>query len=123
MLRHSRALKRTACEGADPERPLTDIGRQQAQRIIPVLSAYGVTRVVSSDATRCLETVAPYARDHVLAIETDPGVSEEGATPDSVAAGILDALGVADEPLAPGEMIVCHHRKGRVVAVERHSVV
>ena len=27
-----------------------------------------------------------------------------------------------EEPLSPGEMVVCHHRKGRVVAVERHLV-
>jgi hypothetical protein len=36
---------------------------------------------------------------------------------------ILAALGVAEEPLAPSEMVVCHHRKGRVVAVERHLAV
>jgi 8-oxo-dGTP diphosphatase len=35
---------------------------------------------------------------------------------------VLAALGVTEEPLAPGEMVVCHHRKGRVVAVERHLV-
>jgi 8-oxo-dGTP diphosphatase len=35
---------------------------------------------------------------------------------------ILAALGVAEEPLALGEMVVCHHRKGRVVATERHLV-
>jgi len=35
---------------------------------------------------------------------------------------VLASLGVAEEPLAPGEMVVCHHRKGRVVAVERHLV-
>jgi 8-oxo-(d)GTP phosphatase len=143
VLRHARAMKRATWEGPDPDRPLADVGRVQAQHLIPVLSAYGVTRVVSSDATRCLTTVAPYARDHVLAIETDPGVSEEGATPASVAAAvadllagkesavlcshrpvlpdILDALGVSEEQLAPGELVVCHHRKGRVVAVERHS--
>jgi 8-oxo-(d)GTP phosphatase len=36
---------------------------------------------------------------------------------------ILAALGVAEEPLDLGEMVVCHHRKGRVVAVERHLAV
>ena len=30
---------------------------------------------------------------------------------------------VAEEPLDLGEMVVCHHRKGRVVAVERHLAV
>jgi phosphohistidine phosphatase SixA len=112
---------------------------------VPVLSAYGVTRVVSSDSKRCVRTVAPYADDHVLAVETLSGINEEEATPDSVnetvamvlaqkesavlcshrpvLPEILAALGVAEEPLAPGEMVVCHHRKGRVVAVERHLVL
>ncbi len=36
---------------------------------------------------------------------------------------ILAELGVTEEPLAPGEMVVCHHRKGRVVATERHLVL
>ena len=31
---------------------------------------------------------------------------------------VLDALGVPDVRLEPGEMLVVHHRKGRVVASE-----
>jgi 8-oxo-dGTP diphosphatase len=142
ILRHARASKRGAWKGPDAERPLTDLGRRQAQHLVPMLSAYGITRIVSSDSERCLQTVAPYARDHVLAIETEPGINEEESTPGSVAAAvtdllagkegavlcshrpvlpqILEDLGVQEEPLAPGEMIVCHHRRGRVVAVERH---
>ena len=34
---------------------------------------------------------------------------------------VLDALGVPDDVrLEPGEMLVVHHRKGRIVATERH---
>ena len=108
-----------------------------------MLSAYGVTRIVSSDSARCRQTVQPYADDHVLPLEAEAGLNEEEWTPDSVRAvltdllsgkenavlcshrpvlpEILTALGVTEEPLAPGEMVVCHHRKGRVVAVERHT--
>jgi 8-oxo-dGTP diphosphatase len=142
VLRHARAVKRASWEGADEERPLTDAGRLQAARLVPVLSAYGVTRVLSSPSERCRATVAPYADDHVLGVEDVPGVKEEEFTLDSVSEAvamllaqkesavlcshrpvlpdILAALGVAEEPLAPGEMVVCHHRKGRVVATERH---
>ena len=35
---------------------------------------------------------------------------------------VLDALGVADVKLEPGEMLVVHHRKGDVVATERVRV-
>jgi 8-oxo-(d)GTP phosphatase len=144
VLRHGRAQKRTTWTGPDTERPLTELGRLQAAGLAPVLSAYGVTRVVSSDAERCVQTVSPYARDHVLPIEELAGLNEEDSTPDSVNETVavllaqkesavlcshrpvlpelLASLGVAEEPLAPGEMVVCHHRKGRVVAVERHLV-
>ncbi|HEX7715801.1 MAG TPA: NUDIX hydrolase [Marmoricola sp.] len=144
VLRHARAQKRGTWSGPDEERPLTSLGRQQARALIPVLSAYGVTRVVTSDSARCEQTVSPYAADHVLGVQTTPAVNEEDATSASVRElvdellaqkesavlcshrpvlpQILEELGITEEPLAPGEMVVCHHRKGRVVAVERHSV-
>jgi 8-oxo-dGTP pyrophosphatase MutT (NUDIX family)/phosphohistidine phosphatase SixA len=144
VVRHSRATKRGTWTGADDERPLTSVGRLQAKELIPVLSAYGVTRVVSSDSLRCLNTVSPYARDHVLGIEAVPGLNEEDWTPvtvstsvSSLLAGkenavlcshrpvlptIMEALGVSEEPLSPGELVVLHHRKGRVVATERYLV-
>jgi 8-oxo-dGTP diphosphatase len=142
VLRHARARKRDSWAGDDTDRPLTGAGRRDAAALAPVLAAYGVTRVVSSDSTRCLDTVRPYADDHVLAIEAEHGLSEEGwsaaavrSVLDGLLAGkesavvcthrpvlpeVLDVLGVTEEPLGPGEMVVCHHRKGRVVAVERH---
>ena len=144
VVRHGRATKREAWDGSDDERPLTTVGRMQAQALIPVLSAYGVTRVVSSDSLRCLHTVSPYARDHVLGIEVVPGVNEEDSTPVTVQTTvssllgtkenavlcshrpvlpqILDCLEVSEEPLSPGEIVVAHHRKGRVLATERYLV-
>jgi 8-oxo-dGTP pyrophosphatase MutT (NUDIX family)/phosphohistidine phosphatase SixA len=144
VLRHARARKRSTWKKHDATRPLTELGRLQARSVIPVLSAYGVTRIVSSDAARCQKTVAPYAKDHVLGIEVEPGINEEESTRKTIGSTvakllsqkesavlcthrpvlplIFDALGIADEPLTPGEFVVCHHRKGRVVAVERHLV-
>jgi 8-oxo-(d)GTP phosphatase len=145
VLRHGRAQKRASWDGPDAERPLLPEGQLQAQWLVPVLAAYGVTRVLTSPSTRCRDTVLPYAEDQVLGIEEVPGVEEEGFTADSVnetvarlltqkesavlcshrpvLPEILAALGVAEEPLDLGEMVVCHHRKGRVVAVERHLAV
>lgn len=144
VVRHGRATKRATWQGSDDERPLTQVGRIQARSLIPVLSAYGITRVITSDSLRCLHTVAPYARDHVLAIEAVPGLNEEHSTPvtvettvQGVLAGkenavlcshrpvlpqVFDILGITEEPLAAGEMVVCHHRKGRVLATERYLV-
>ena len=144
VLRHGQAHKRGSWDGPDAERPLSQVGKQQARDLVPVLSAYGVTRVVTSDSLRCVRTVSPYARDHVLAVEEVAGLNEDEATAGSVddvvatllaqkesavlcthrpvLPDVLASLGVAEEPLAPAEMVVCHHRKGRVVAVERHRV-
>jgi 8-oxo-(d)GTP phosphatase len=144
VLRHARARKRASWEGPDAERPLSGPGTRDAEALVPVLSAYGVTRVVSSDSLRCRQTVQPYAEDHVLGIDADPRINEESWTPEAVAAvvsallgdtesavlcshrpvlpSILEELSADETPLAPGEMVVCHHRRGRVVAVERHRV-
>lgn len=144
VLRHGRARKRTSWTGPDSERPLTEVGRLQARSLVPVLSAYGVSRIVSSDSERCLRTVMPYARDHVLPVEALPGINEEDSSGETVShtvghllaqkenavlcshrpvlPHIFDELGVEEEPLAPGELVVVHHRKGKVVATERHLV-
>ena len=111
--------------------------------MIPLLHAYGVARVVTSPSTRCVETVQPYATEQVLPMSEIDELSEEGF--DEAAAGhlldellttpepsalcshrpalprIFELLGVEEEPLAPGEVVVCHHRKGAVVATERHA--
>lgn len=144
VVRHGHATRRTTWQGNDDERPLTGVGQLQASSLIPVLSAYGVSRVVSSDSLRCLHTVTPYARDHVLGIEAVPGINEGDSNPvtiETTVRGLLagrenavlcshrpvlpqvfSLLGVKEEPLAPGEIVVCHHRKGRVVATERYLV-
>ncbi len=141
VLRHGRARRRSEWTGADPARPLTDVGKAQARSIGPVLAAYGVTQVVTSDWRRCVDTVQPYADDMVLPVETVPDLNEERALPlpvldrlladresavlcthRPVLPAVLARLGVEEEPLAPGEMVVCHHRQRRVVATERFLV-
>lgn len=141
VLRHGRALRRAEWTGPDDVRPLTDVGRDQARGIEPVLAAYGVTRVVTSNWRRCVDTVLPYAEDMVLPIEVVPDLNEDRADPVAtldallgdwesavlcthrpVLPAVLAGLGIDEEPLAPGEMVVCHHRQGRVEATERYLV-
>ena len=61
VLRHSAARSRKGWRQDDRLRPLIQLGRHQAQRLIPVLAAYDVTRVISSSSARCVETVGPYS--------------------------------------------------------------
>ncbi len=144
VLRHAEACPRGDWSGDDAERPLLEPGRAQAERIWPLLAAYGVTRVVTSTSLRCVETVAPYADAAGVALELEPRLSEEGAsakrvrrilegladdprpavlcTHRPVLPSVFGALGIADPGLATGEMLVAHLRKGVVVASERHRV-
>ena len=56
VVRHSQARSRKSWRGDDRERPLLATGRQQAERLVPVLAAYDVRRPVSSSSTRCVQT-------------------------------------------------------------------
>jgi len=145
VLRHGDARSRKAWRRQDDRlRPLIQAGRQQAQRVIPVLAAYDVTRVVSSSSTRCVETVAPYADTTGWKLELEDWLSEEAASADGIvgivdelATGdegavlcshrpvlptVFDALGLPDPRLEPGGLLVAHVRKGRVVATEAHQI-
>ncbi len=58
-LRHAKAVPREEWKGKDAARPLAPRGRKQATSIVGPLMAFGVRRIVSSPATRCVKTVAP----------------------------------------------------------------
>ena len=77
IVRHAHACPRSTWAEADPLRPLDARGRERAEALVPILTSYGVTRVVTSPAVRCLDTVLPYAVAAELKIRLKPGLSEE----------------------------------------------
>lgn len=81
LLRHARAVARDKWVGSEAERPLTRMGVAQALDLVPLLSAFGVSQVVSSPWRRCEQTVAPYA-----ALGSAPTLLVDALTEDSVAA-------------------------------------
>ncbi|WP_377320816.1 NUDIX domain-containing protein [Pimelobacter simplex] len=150
VLRHARARSRSAWRGPDAGRTLLKVGEAEADRLVPLLAAYGVTRVLTSTSTRCVQTVRPYAETAGYPFDLRPRLTEENAAPRPVAKIVhelldgdgataenavlcthrpvlplvYDAAGVElapDDGLAPAEMLVLHVRKGRIVAVERHQ--
>jgi 8-oxo-dGTP diphosphatase len=142
VLRHATAHLRTAWKGDDLDRPLTKPGQAQAAKLQRLLKAYGVKRIVTSPATRCAQTVDTYAKSIQTFLEVDDRLSEETTAKrvDRSIATILDrkgplvvcthrptlpwvfaALRMDPIELAPGEGIVVHHLKGRVVATEPFS--
>jgi len=78
IVRHAKSRSRSSWEGADPLRPLNTRGRRRAETLIPILAAYGVTRVITSPSVRCLDTVLPYAISAGLRPRIKSGLSEEG---------------------------------------------
>ncbi len=56
--------------------PLDDLGRRQADQLADRLETVGVTRIVSSDLSRALDTVRPLAARVGVEPETDPRLRE-----------------------------------------------
>jgi 8-oxo-dGTP diphosphatase len=95
VLRHASAGDRSTWAGDDRERPLDALGEEQAEALIPLLAAYRVQRLLSADVLRCLETIAPYARQARLEVESEPLLSEAGYAerPDLAVERLLAMLG------------------------------
>ena len=106
MVRHAQAVKRRDWDGKDTLRPLTRSGMAVAERLSDVLAAVGANRLISSDAERCVATLAPYAASIGRDIHLWPEISERGY--DSDPAGLR---GLGEKAWKPGRVtVVCSHR-------------
>lgn len=107
FLRHTSAMKRADYRGKqDSGRPLSGRGRAQAEELVPLLSAFGIRRVHSSSAARCVQTVRPFATAAHVSVRKEPLISEEGFD-DKPKAGLARVLELAQiqQPL-----VICSHR-------------
>jgi 8-oxo-dGTP diphosphatase len=97
VVRHAHAGNRSAWKGKDVDRPLDDLGRQQAEVNAGLHAAYDVSRTYSADVRRCRETLAPYADRTGLVIEDEHLFSEAGypSDPSGAAERALHAVGAA----------------------------
>jgi 8-oxo-dGTP diphosphatase len=73
--------------------------------MVPLLASFGVTRVVSSSSTRCVQTLEPYAASIGTTVRSRKSLTEESfeAAPEKAVAAIARLLERA-EPTA-----VCSH--------------
>ena len=62
MLRHAKALERDEWQGGDEDRPLQLVGQLQAKRMLSLYQVFGLDEIHTSDAVRCLDTVAQMAK-------------------------------------------------------------
>ena len=136
ILRHAKAMDRKDWSRKDPTRPINSRGRRQSAMLVPMLEAYGVSKLVSSTSTRCLATLLPYADERKITIEKHGLLSEEEGKDNPKGVGnlarkireatlhsgaptvvcvhrpvlphILDALEIAPTSLVTGEFLVAH---------------
>ncbi|WP_127842701.1 NUDIX hydrolase [Actinomyces wuliandei] len=116
LVRHARAVKRSVwnrprkrdTETDEATRPLTrDQGEGRAQALVPILSAYGVARVITSPWRRCADTVAPYAWAAGLEAEQVGSLTEAAHAdkPKAVRTVVTHELRHPEAPVA-----LCTHR-------------
>jgi 8-oxo-dGTP diphosphatase len=148
LLRHTKALKRDLWDGDDGDRPLEHVGQIQAAKIPAIYAPYGIEKIYSSDAIRCVQTIEAMAAEYGITPIYSSEISEFGFEKDSEKA--LDyALSVMlsnkssvmcshnpvlpklvkkligkknfkrlSAELKPGDSFVLHHRDGEVIAVD-----
>lgn len=76
LLRHGWAGKRKDADANDSQRPLDSRGREQRKAIRDLLMAHPITRIGSSNYTRCVETVNPFARRLGIPVELESALVE-----------------------------------------------
>lgn len=84
IMRHTQAMKRADWSAStsssakdDTKRPLTSVGRMQANGLVGALAAFGVSSLHSSDSVRCRDTIGPFATARSLSVTLEQTVSEE----------------------------------------------
>lgn len=106
VLRHGHARPKSAWGREDAERPLVEAGRQQAQFLATLLTAWSPRKVFSSPWKRCVQSIEPYAEANGAKVRTKGRLSEDGHRRDRGKTASLVA-----KQLRKGQpVMVCTHR-------------
>ena len=97
LVRHAHALNRHEWAHDDIERPLAERGFLQAQALIDLLGDKGISRLLTSPAVRCRQTLDPLAAHLGLPIDEAPELLEGSSV--TGARALLDAVAGADVAL------------------------
>ncbi len=125
IARHGKALGRSLWYGEEGRRPLTPMGHAHAAAMVPVLAAYGVSRVVSSQWERCAATVEPYVKaggltpwlsEHLSEAKHEQSPARVARTVRELLAGRASAVLCTHRPVLPTVLDVLGHHASRAVA-------
>jgi 8-oxo-dGTP diphosphatase len=104
-LRHGKAEPRAGWKGPDASRPLTDRGVKQAAGDVGTLRAWRPRRIITSDAVRCVATVAPLAAATGIKPRREHGISQ-----DAYEEGNADVRGVVGKRVRSRKTaVLCSH--------------
>lgn len=149
MLRHAKALDRAEWQGEDEDRPLDQLGQQQAKRMLSLYQVYGLLEVHTSDAVRCYDTVSSLCRALGIEPKISGVLSEYGfkknkdkaidyakdlikenqpallCSHNPILPQMMEKItkkidfDYPDNKLQPGEAWIVHHDKKKVLQVDR----
>lgn len=107
IVRHGKALSRSAWSEDEPSRPLTRLGARQAIDLVGIFSALGIESALSSPWRRCVQTLSPWSQLGGVEIAARDELTEWAvhSAPER-AASIVDDL--VASPCAP--TVMCVHR-------------
>ena len=105
LLRHAKAVSRDEWQGDDDDRPLDDLGENQARRMLAIYQVFNLSQIHTSDAVRCFSTVEPMAKGLAIKLEVTGKLSESGYRKDKER-----AFDYAKELLKEGSnSLICSH--------------
>jgi broad specificity phosphatase PhoE len=110
LVRHAHAGNKHQWPGPDRDRPLSPTGQREAHGLVARLRGSPVTRILTSPAVRCQQTVAPLAEQRALPVELTDALGV-----DAPAAAVLALL--TDPALATA--VLCSHGETIGVAFDQ----
>jgi phosphohistidine phosphatase SixA len=105
LIRHAHAGSRRSWAGDDRARPLSDKGVRQAENLARALAGARPARILSSPATRCVQSVEPLAAALSIPVELHAAL-HEGADPSETVTVLEQALVTRD---ADAGIVACTH--------------
>jgi phosphohistidine phosphatase SixA len=91
LVRHAKAVKRSAWTKPDDQRPLDAQGERQSCGLQTMFKEVPLRRICSSPALRCRKTIEGLAADHSLSVEVDPRLGTDSDDNFDIS-GALDLL-------------------------------
>jgi broad specificity phosphatase PhoE len=102
LVRHGHAGAKRVWHGEDGFRPLDREGLAQAEGLVPLLTPFEPSRIVSSPLLRCLQTVTPLSEALGIPIERSQSLLPEAGKAATLLARTVESEG-------PGAVVLCTH--------------